>query len=151
MFLTVKVTVPPLTLVVAAPILNSFSVTPTLPVCRLANAIPEPTAASTTTTASARLIGLPPLARLQVPKTILERDGRSGAGRPVQRLERAGLRDRVCPPEQEIRLAPDRGAHVLELEPVGVRGSECDPLGPALAPELDHGRPAVPWGVEEER
>ena len=48
--------------------------------------------------------------------------------RLVQRLERARLPDRVVAAEQQLGLAADRVAHVLELEPVGVDGLELDPL-----------------------
>ena len=48
--------------------------------------------------------------------------------RGVQRLERARLAERVVAAEQQLALAADRVADVLELEAVGVLALELDPL-----------------------
>src|ERR1700693_5627732 len=69
----------------------------------------------------------------------------------VQRLERPRLAQRILAPEQELRLAANRVAHVLELEPVRVLSLELDAFHAALAPQLDHRIDAMPGVVEEER
>src|SRR5262249_44369843 len=71
--------------------------------------------------------------------------------RAVQRLERAHLTERVLAPEQRLRLAADRVAEILELEPVRVEPLDLDPLDPAAAAQLDAGVEAVPRVVDEER
>src|SRR5256885_428743 len=68
-----------------------------------------------------------------------------------QRLERACLADRILSPEQKLVFAADRGAHVLELEPVRVDWLELDALQLGGASVLDHRNLAVPRIVEEER
>src|SRR5579872_4340527 len=67
----------------------------------------------------------------------------------VQRLEDASLCDRVVSAEQQLRLAADRVADVLQLQPVRVRVRHLDALDLAVAAQLDHGCVAVPRIVEE--
>src|SRR5262249_8982386 len=88
--------------------------------------------------------GLAPVSRLQ-------RDGRTARGGLVQRPESARLADCVLAAEQQLALTADRGADVLELQPVGVRVLELDPLDAVVMPHLDDGLVAVPRVVEEER
>src|SRR5437868_688009 len=71
--------------------------------------------------------------------------------RIMQRPEHPGLPERVVTAEEELALAADRVADVLEFEPVGVHRIEIDPLNASLAPELDARRDAVPRVVEEDR
>ncbi len=59
--------------------------------------------------------------------------------------------DRVLASEQQLGLAADGVAHVLELEPVGVLPRELDPLDAVAAAHLDHRHIAVPRIVQEER
>src|SRR5690348_3134946 len=69
----------------------------------------------------------------------------------VERLERPRLAERVLAAEQELRLAANGIAHVLELEAIRVLRLELDALDGAVAAQLDHGVDAVPGVVEEER
>src|SRR5438046_4630878 len=69
----------------------------------------------------------------------------------MQRLERARLADGVVAAEQELRLAPDRSAEVLELEAIRVDSFNLDALDAVVAAQLDPGRDAVPRIVDEER
>src|SRR5213592_2175713 len=81
----------------------------------------------------------------------LRRDRRAGRRRPVQRLERTSLTQRVLASEQQLGLAADRVAEVLELQPVRIDGLELDPLAAVVPAKLDDRVHAVPRVVEEER
>src|SRR3954465_3778475 len=81
----------------------------------------------------------------------LQRDRRAGRRRPVQRLERTRLSERVLSPEEQLGLAADRVAQVLELQPVRVHVLELDLLDLSSPAQLDHRVQAVPGIVEEER
>src|SRR4029453_11937840 len=54
--------------------------------------------------------------------TPLERDRLARLGRAVQPPERPRLRDGILAAEEQLRLAADRTAQVLQLEPVRVGG-----------------------------
>jgi len=69
----------------------------------------------------------------------------------VERLECPGLRDRVVATEQQLALAPDRVAEVLELEPVGVGQRDLDALDRSITADIDSRGDAVPWIVEKQR
>src|SRR3954447_13673693 len=69
----------------------------------------------------------------------------------VQRFERPRLAERILAAEQQLALAADRVAHVLELELVRVRVVHLDPFGVVPASRLDARVVAVPRVVEEER
>src|SRR5579862_7766715 len=69
----------------------------------------------------------------------------------VQRLQYTRLAERVVAAEQRLRLAADRVAEVLQLEPVRVRVRKLDPLDLVSAAQLDHRLRAVPRVVEEDR
>src|SRR5207248_5505163 len=84
-------------------------------------------------------------------RSLLSRRRRRARRRVVQRLERARLSERIVTAEEQLALAADRVAEVLELEPVRVLWLDLDPLDTALAAELDHRHGAVPRIVEEER
>src|SRR5262245_66544928 len=81
----------------------------------------------------------------------LEPDGLAALGRGVQRFDRPRVADGVLAAEEQLRLAADRLAHVLELEPVRVGRLELDPLRSSVAPHFDHRRPPVPGIVEDDR
>src|SRR4051812_10715803 len=66
------------------------------------------------------------------------------AGRAIERLDHPRLADGVRAPEQRLTPVADRGADVLELEAVAVRGRNLDDLALAAALEHDPRRAAVP-------
>src|SRR5437588_9424 len=72
-------------------------------------------------------------------------------GRAVQRLDDARVSDPVLATEQRLGTAADRVAQVVQLEPIGVRPVDLDPLDLTGTAELDHRAPCVPGVVEEER
>ena len=80
-----------------------------------------------------------------------ERDRTALVGRPVERLDRAGLSERVVTAEQRLRATANSSAHVLELQPVRVHRLELDSLGAVIPPHFEHRRPAVPGVVQEDR
>ena len=62
----------------------------------------------------------------------LQRDGLAGLGRPVERIDRAGLAARVRASEQRLPLAGHCGREILELEGVGVGDGTSISTSPSL-------------------
>src|SRR5215208_4657270 len=68
----------------------------------------------------------------------------------VERFDRTSLPDGVAAAEQQRRAAANRVADILELEPIGVRRRDLDPLRSRLASKLDAGHMNVKRIVGEQ-